>query len=638
MANEIVTEIRLELDKLRSDLKDAEKMGHTTGENLGKGVGGGLEDGLGKAFGGMKAAFAAAAAALAGAFTLKEAIHAASEQENAIHSLNTALAMTGNYSDAASQHFQNLASALQKTTVYADEVIIQGGAMLATLGKLSGEGLDRATKASLDMASALGMDATSAFNLVAKAATGHAAALGRYGITVKQTGDDTRDFNTALTELEKKFKGFADQQATTFTGAMVKTKNQFGEILESLGNIIIKSPAVIAALNGLSVVFAHVAESIAKWASGRDIIKELATVVITFGSYIVTYVIKPLEFLFNLMSTVGVGLAMLFSGLVNVIMILSSAITDYLIKPVIDFSANVLGKLVSLVDQDLGASIAAFVTQSTAAVSAGLTQMSTDSQAVTADLAAKMSASSGKLLDFNVADQANNYLTKAQALVDQVGGPVQEIIKNGIKPPAPTFFDNFAEGYRNATKGMIEATKQLGAQVSTTFNTGFSNAFAAMGAALVKGESMLAAFGKSILGAFGDIAIQLGSFFIAQGIAMLFTIGGAAAGVGLIAAGGGLAIVGGALKALGGGGGSAAPSPAGASGGGVAAGGGGGGMTATPNAATAMNEQAPRDAGTKVEVVVQGHVFDRRETGMHIADVINETFGSNGLTFATGRT
>jgi hypothetical protein len=35
-------------------------------------------------------------------------------------------------------------------------------------------------------------------------------------------------------------------------------------------------------------------------------------------------------------------------------------------------------------------------------------------------------------------------------------------------------------------------------------------------------------------------------------------------------------------------------------------------------------------------VNVQGNVLDRRQTGLEIAEVINEAFGSGGVTFATG--
>lgn len=56
--------------------------------------------------------------------------------------------------------------------------------------------------------------------------------------------------------------------------------------------------------------------------------------------------------------------------------------------------------------------------------------------------------------------------------------------------------------------------------------------------------------GKSILSAFGDIALQLAAFFAAEAIGMAFTPGGQAAAVGLGVAAAGLAAIGGSLKGI----------------------------------------------------------------------------------------
>ena len=144
MANEILSEIRLELDKFRADLKEAQSNAADAGKKSGKSLGDGVEDGLGKAFGGIKTQLLALAGTIAGAFfTLKASIGAAMEQENAINQLNSALALSGQFTQAASDRFNEYASSLQKTTVFADDVITKGGAMLVTMGKLSGEGLTR---------------------------------------------------------------------------------------------------------------------------------------------------------------------------------------------------------------------------------------------------------------------------------------------------------------------------------------------------------------------------------------------------------------------------------------------------------------------------------------------------------------
>lgn len=648
MANEIISEIRLELDKFRSDLKDAQKAGEDAGKKAGDGLGSNVEDALSKSFGGIKGKFLALAGTIAGAFTLKESIAAASEQESAINSLNSALALNGNYSAAASASFQTFASSLQKTTTAADEAIVQGGALIATMGKLSGETLQRATQASLDLAAALNIDQSTAFNMVAKAASGHTAALGRYGIQVKQSGDESRDFANALGQLETRFHGLAQMQANTFAGAMTLTKNQFGEVLESIGNIIIKSPTMIAILKTAAKAFEDLAQMITDFAANRDLIGELGKALVTFAGYVNTYLVVPIEFAFNIMRTGVLTIATAFTGLITVIGLVGSAINDFLIKPVVDFLGGALGKLVGLIDQDLGASIANFVAQSTQATTDGLKLIGDNAAIVTAQLAQQTADASAKTFDFDVAAASENYITKAGEFFATVTPPVQtgfQALSDAVKPGGVSLMDSFAAGFVGAAMkigGSAEAIgktmQNLGAQIFATIGTGVTNAFASMGAALVKGENGFAAFGKAMIGVLGDIAIQAGSTFISLGIAKaIASLGSDPSAYALIGAGAALAVLGGALKAYaggGGGGGPAAVSSAGAdaSGGGVAASGGTG--TAQSDQATSFNDTERGAVGTKVEVNVQGNVFDRRETGLMIADVLNESFGSNGVQLA----
>jgi hypothetical protein len=160
---------------------------------------------------------------------------------------------------------------------------------------------------------------------------------------------------------------------------------------------------------------------------------------------------------------------------------------------------------------------------------------------------------------------------------------------------------------------------------------------------MAKGENGFAAFGKAMVGVLGDIAIQAGSTFIALGIAKaIASLGSDPSAYALIAAGAALSILGGALKAYagsggGGGGPASGGAPSGAStsgGGGGVASSGGSGTAPADTQATSFNDSQRGEVGTKVEVNVQGNVFDRRETGLMIADTINEAFGSNGITFA----
>ena len=110
-------------------------------------------------------------------------------------------------------------------------------------------------------------------------------------------------------------------------------------------------------------------------------------------------------------------------------------------------------------------------------------------------------------------------------------------------------------------------------------------------------------------------------------VPILFGFEGPAA----IAAGIGMLVAGGALKALAGGGGG---------GGGVAAAPatGAGGVAASTAAGVSPLTGQPdvQEQGTNVQVVVQGNILNNKESALYIAEVLNESFRSNGTVVATG--
>jgi hypothetical protein len=626
MANEIVTEIRLELDKLRADLKLAEKAGEETGKRAGKEVGEGIEAGLGRAFGSLKTQLLALGGAIAGAFTLKESIAAAAEAQANVQALNSAMALAGTYSDAASAGFQKFAASMQETTKASEDAVLQGGALLTSLGKLSGTELERASRAAVDFAAALsgqGMTVENAFAIVSKAAAGNIGALSRYGIQVKDTGDNAADFANALAQLESRFKGMAAMQANTFDGAMERTKNQFGEVLESLGNIIVKSPTVITGLNMLANAFKRMAAGIEEFANGRDLINEMSMALANFGKALAQFVVAPLELAYNVGKVVFNGLLTLVQGAMFTVASAVGGVTALLAK----VSPERFGE-----------------------INAAVQNFAQSSKDVLDQFANQTAESTGEIFNFDVAAKAEEYSMKLGEWVAAVTPVAQanfaqlsESIRQAQQPPllaAWSFMENgFAAAFSRTTLLGEKFRTDLQGRLNsafTAFRDGVAGSFASIGQALVKGENAFAAFGKALLGVFGDLAIQIGTFYFLLGLANLFLNPAAAAAE--IAGGLALIVLGGALKALAGGGGGGASAGASAGGGGE-----GGGVAASRDGRAPTNDNGQsfqeneRGAiGTSVQVNVQGNVLDRKETGMYLADVINETFGSNGVTFATG--
>ena len=183
--------------------------------------------------------------------TFKNLINVFAEQEKASAKLTQALKNQGTESKVVQKEIEGYSSALQQASVFGDELITNVQAGLVSIG-LQGDELKRATQATLDFASATGMDLTAARKLVEKAAAGQASALSRYGITIKSTGDNAKDFSQVLTQLEGRYDGMAKAIANTPTGKLVQFSNAWGDFKEEIGKVLVQAIApVISALTGL---------------------------------------------------------------------------------------------------------------------------------------------------------------------------------------------------------------------------------------------------------------------------------------------------------------------------------------------------------------------------------------------------
>lgn len=204
--------------------------------------------------------------------------------------------------------------------------------------------------------------------------------------------------------------------------------------------------------------------------------------------------------------------------------------------------------------------------------------------------------------------------SKLRALQAQHDEQMRSIRRQAIENDPDASYNNIVESFKLQSEELRNIAQRTAESVRSSFETGFSNAFASFGRAMATGKNGLQEFGKSVLSTLGALCIQLGQFFFLVGTGMsatssLLGVSGGAA----IAAGAALTALGGVLQGLGG--------DSGGSGGGGA--GGGGGAKAT---APEIPEQKPQ---TNVTINVQGHILDRRQSGIAIAEVLTEFFDAN---------
>lgn len=199
-----------------------------------------------------------------------DSAQAAAESETSLNRLNVSLAQTGIYTEENSKRFQELASEIQRTTAFEDDAVIASAALIQNLGRLSADGLERATKAATDLAATFNLDLDTAAKLVGKAAEGNTAALGKLGIEFRKGSTDAETFANVLGTIEQRFGGAAQAQAKTFAGALAQLENIWGDLKETVGGIIIQNPAVIAAFNTIKSVIIATGSAIGEYFGGGN--------------------------------------------------------------------------------------------------------------------------------------------------------------------------------------------------------------------------------------------------------------------------------------------------------------------------------------------------------------------------------
>lgn len=166
---------------------------------------------------------------------IKTSIELFAKQELAEKKLQIALGKTSNA-------LLTQATALQKSTMFGDEAIIEAQALIASFVKEE-EAIMAATEATLDLAAAKGMDLVVAADLVSKTLGSSTNALSRYGIQVEGSVGSTERLNSLTGNLAEVFGGQATEQTNTLAGSIEQMNNSLGDMAEKIGQMV--APIVI---------------------------------------------------------------------------------------------------------------------------------------------------------------------------------------------------------------------------------------------------------------------------------------------------------------------------------------------------------------------------------------------------------
>lgn len=634
---EIEIEISADVKRINQSLDELKKTAESKGTAVGAGFTAGLTAALTTA--GIKAV-SQIGGLLGNAFT--KSIDEAAQAGKALQLFNSSLAAAGNFSEQASKRFQEYASSLQKATGVSDDVIISNAALLASFGKLSGEGLERATQAAVNLAATGRTSLEGAFEAITKASTGNTAALSRLGIVIDDSVPKSERFAAALSQIESRLGGLAGAQVNTFSGALNLLSVSFNDILENFGKLVTQSPVVIGLIKQVGLAFSDFATSL-EGLSGKDVVGDLIKDLLSLGQTVITYVVAPFELLFNLLDLGFKSVVFTIQLFITAIAKIPLLLTE-ITGEVISFAGNV-GKIVGFFDKDLGKAIQAGFQDVGGGISNTATALSETLSETLSQKGAEVGKSFSETLDFSVSSGLSNTLSKVQVMAEGVSTTVTTTVQNAsqqiqvsmqeLVDQLPTTAAVISAGYSSlfldfSLKGQaaIDAlqarTNEFRNSVNgafKTFATGFAQSFAQIGSALVKGQNLFQAFGKAILGVFGQLAVNTGTAIFLMGLGT-FNPGQVAAGLALITLGGVLqALAGGAAEGGTGVGGSAS---------------GGGSIPTQAGVASGVGatqtEFNPAQLGTQVAVNVQGNILNTRESALEIVSAMQTYFDTNGNT------
>ncbi len=291
---------------------------------------------------------------------VNDSVAAAASYQVALNELQTSLELTGKASESAISGFEDFASAIQATTKFSDDAVLSSAALIQSIGNLTPEALESATKAALDFAAATGKDLSTATELVAKAAAGNVSAFSRYGVAVQKGKDDTETFANALQALSK-FSGAAEKTVNTFSGALTQNKNAFDDVLKGIGNLVVKSPAVIGAFKGINAILVSAAGAISGTFKGQDPFRNIINSALDLSNAIVDLVIRPLiilaqtsTFVFDILRAgIQTGIAG-FAGLGTIVastLNLVGAVSDEAAQGFEDFATSAQSTLIDFSNQ-----------------------------------------------------------------------------------------------------------------------------------------------------------------------------------------------------------------------------------------------------------------------------------------------
>ena len=167
----------------------------------------------------------------------KSVIDEFAKEEQAVNKLSQSLSRLGITDQSVVGDLKEFAISQARVSMATHDEILAAERSLVTRG-LWGEQLKQAVKAALDLSTKTG-DLASATEVVGKAFQGVTARLANFGITIDASTPKAQVFSEVLKQINAHFGGAAAAEMNGYSGQVHKLSEQWDELKESLGKILV---------------------------------------------------------------------------------------------------------------------------------------------------------------------------------------------------------------------------------------------------------------------------------------------------------------------------------------------------------------------------------------------------------------
>lgn len=242
-------------NKLKDLLNDTTKTGQTGFNNLGSSIG---KSGISTSLNGIALAAAAAYAGFKLLGELKDvfvaSIKESVQQQDALDRLSQALRATGSFSEQAVANFNDFASALERTSRFEGDNILQNLALAKAMGA-SNEQAKNLVNAAAQLSAQFGGSLDDNTEKLAKTLNGTTGKLGQTVGALKQFSEEQLKAGAAVDYINKQFAGSSAAGLENYSGKLNTLGDSYKNFLQSVGDLITKSPLTLKVLEQTALIF-----------------------------------------------------------------------------------------------------------------------------------------------------------------------------------------------------------------------------------------------------------------------------------------------------------------------------------------------------------------------------------------------